>query len=197
MHRTQGFILASEKTGETDQLISVFSRDFGKMKVVAQGSLKHDSKMRTIVQVGHAIDFSVLPLRSGRYRLTSPFIIDAYSAIRNDRYKLAVVLFSLGVLDRVLHEGEPDARLWNFLISWFSELWAIDISERAHGERLAQWFSIRCLEHLGGLDGNVSETISPAMADALHADAKTLGWTYVQQAYRESLGFSLPRYFLI
>lgn len=184
MHRTQGIILATEKLGETDQLVSVFSKDFGKLKAVAQGSLKHDSKMRSIVQAGHMIDGVFIPLRSGRFRLTSAFLIESHPRIRNHGKKLSVSLFSLGLMDSVFHENERDENVWNFLTSWFTKLETADIQSYEQAELSARRFSAELLARLGG----VRES---------HLIAEALSWGVLEEAYQTSLGFSLPRYFLI
>lgn len=197
MHRTQGIILSSEKFGEADQLISLFSRDFGKIKLIAQGSLKHDSKMRSLVQMGHAIDCVIVPLRSGRYRLTSPSLMETFSCIRGDARKLSAYLCSLVLLDHILHEGEQDERLWNFFLRWFSELTDGDLHNRTDVERSISWFLGHLLFFLGGLREKEKIALPATLREALAERNSAVEWSALRRAYQASLGFSLPKCFLV
>ena len=47
-YRTQGLVLRNVPIGEADLLVTVFSRETGKLKVVAKGARRSNSRM-----VGH------------------------------------------------------------------------------------------------------------------------------------------------
>jgi hypothetical protein len=153
--------------------------------------------MRSIVQVGHAIDCVILPLRSGRYRLTSPSIIDAFASVRDDAEKLPLKLFSLGLLNNILHEGERDEKVWNFLVQWLLELEDVTIRNTAECVRSASWFLAHLLSHLGGLNQKEKEALPETLREALSEKSSGVEWIVLQRAYQTSLGFSLPEYFLV
>ena len=46
MHSTEGIILKKEPYGEADLLITILTKDFGKIKVMAQGVRKEAAKLK-------------------------------------------------------------------------------------------------------------------------------------------------------
>ncbi len=191
MYKTQGIILATDAIGEADLSLSVFTRDFGKLLFVAQGVRKRDSKLRSILQAGHMIDFVFVPMRSGRYRLTSPAIIECFSGIRNEPRKLAALLLSLAVFDKVVLEGAHDEAMWDFLNEWMSELSEIPPFEERERAAVHFWFLSGLLEVLGY---GAREYGGASLRDSLvragegfSKDAQSL-----RKAFASKLSFFLP-----
>ena len=154
MHRTEGIIISSEKIGESDSLCSIFTKEYGKLKVVAQGVRKIDSKLRAILQPGHHISFHFLPLRSGRYRLTSPTLINSFAGIRSNSEKLATHLYLLSVFDSIVFEESKDDGLWDLLLQWSGEL--SELLEAGNASSLRFWFLSHLLFCLGFSSPNMN-----------------------------------------
>ncbi len=45
-YRTQGIILKKEDRGEADRLFTIYTKDFGKLELLAKGERKIKSKLR-------------------------------------------------------------------------------------------------------------------------------------------------------
>lgn len=197
MYRTQGFILSVEKTGEADGALSLFTKDFGKQKCIAQGVRKSDSKLRTILQAGNLIDFVFVPLRSGRYRVTSPSLSESFYQIRSSQKKLALFLFSLAIIDTVLFEGEKDEALWECMYTWCTEL---AIYQKMTDEDISAarfWFLARLFHVLGFMSEKSALSVPASLVEWLHDHPAIFNEKGLVSAYAASLNFSLPGHFLL
>ncbi|MEK7636151.1 MAG: DNA repair protein RecO [Patescibacteria group bacterium] len=203
MYKTEGIILASEKTRESDIALSVFTRDFGKISCVAQGVRKNDSRLRSILQIGAHIDFQFITLRSGRFRLTSPALISLYPRGSVRGGTLPVFLYSLDLCNRIVLEGERDIRLWNLMIKWadhlsrdemhapIGEVFSVDIFSRARF-----WFLGNLLVVLGHVSAEderyFSESFSSFISGGQSAVAREK-YEKIERAYVRYCGISVPQ----
>ena len=186
MHRTEGIIISSEKIGESDSLFSIFTKEYGKLKVVAQGVRKSNSKLRAILQPGHHISFLFFPLRSGRYRLTSPALIGSFAGIRSDSDKLATHLYLLSVFDSIVFEESKDEGLWDLLLQWSGEL--SELSGAGNASSLRFWFLSHLLFRLGfsSPDTNAPVTLAEYSAHSVSEGEKEK----LKEGYSTFLQFS-------
>ncbi len=203
MYKTEGIILAGEKIGESDIVLSVFTRDFGKMFCIAQGVRKNDSRLRSILQIGAHINFQFVALRSGRFRLTSPVLISLYPQGSVRARALPVFLYSLGLCNRIVLEGERDIRLWQFMIEWaehvsrdeasvsIGEAPSVDIFSRARFWFLGNFLAI--LGHVSVEDERYfSEPFSSFVVDGYSVIAREKR-EKVERAYVQYCGVSVTQ----
>ncbi len=151
MYHTEGIVIAVGPIGEGDVILSVFTRDFGKLTCRAQGVRKAGSRLRSILQTGALIDFHFLPLRSGIFRLTSPSLVALYPRGIRRASTLPVFLESIAVFNRAVLDGEKDPHLWAFMRGWIDAL--SDADPTFEEDRARLWF----LGNLMTVLGHVSE----------------------------------------
>jgi len=70
IHTTPGFVISSRPSGEAGKLLSVFTKDFGLIRVIAEGTRFEKSKLRPFIQ---DYTFSVFSFVRGKefWRLTN------------------------------------------------------------------------------------------------------------------------------
>lgn len=114
MYSTEGFILKSIAVGEADTLFSLYTKDFGKMRVRAQGVRKEEAKLK-----GHMepLNLTHIGFVLGRYgeRLTYASVIHAWTMIRSDWDRLHAAYRVASSIDTYCFEGEKDEALWSLL----------------------------------------------------------------------------------
>ena len=110
-YRTQGFILKQDNLKEADQLFIIYTKDFGKLKILGRAIRKIKAKLR-----GNSQLFSLLELefiQSKSYKtLTDAIVIDKFSEIHKDLEKLKITYQIGEVLDNLIKGEEADEKIW-------------------------------------------------------------------------------------
>lgn len=120
-YRTQGFILKKEDFREADYFFTIFTRDFGKLKLLARGVKKMASKLR----VGLAVfNFSEIEFIRGRsyQTLTDAILISRFKNVRRNLARTVVALKISAIADLLIGKEERDDAIWNLLYQTFLRL---------------------------------------------------------------------------
>ncbi|MCD6500607.1 DNA repair protein RecO [bacterium] len=120
-YRTQGIFLKREDRGEADQLFTVFTKDYGKLKILGRAIRKIKSKLRSGTDLFY---FSEIEFIQGKtYKtLTDAILIEKFKNIRNDPKKLEMAYEITDILDSLTGKEEKDNRIWELLLKSFREI---------------------------------------------------------------------------
>lgn len=145
VYRAEGVVLRRQDLGEADRLNTIYTRNFGKIRVVAKGVRKLHSR-----KAGHLEPFTRVTLMMARGReldlITQAEALDTFPHLRSDLLKLSQASYLVELLDRfTVEEGEGNLALYNLLLNSFTRL--ASSSTRASGTIL--YFELRLLEILG------------------------------------------------
>jgi len=120
-YRTRGFILKKEDLREADRIYTLFTKDFGKLELLARSVRKIKSKLR-----GGLAQFwlsEVEFIQGKTYKtITDTNLIDNFKNLRGDLKRLAVAHRIAEVLDNLVKGEEPDERIWDLLKKTFQRL---------------------------------------------------------------------------
>lgn len=148
MHSTEGIIIKKENYGEADLLVTILTRDFGKIKVMAQGILKQEAKLK-----GHAepLTHSAVSFVIGKnfYRLTSADAYNFFENMRSDINKLRVAYRIAGLIDANVYEEKGDSRLFKLIQETYLKLDQADVDEKVWLEKLFFEFNVGFLYIFG------------------------------------------------
>lgn len=114
-YATQGIVLARRSFSEADRLVTLFSRDFGKVTLLAKGVKKPKSRKRGHIEVFNWVKFSARRSRSIDL-LLEVSSINSFSEIRQDLKKVAVAYFLLEAINRTTRESEQNEDLYQLLL---------------------------------------------------------------------------------
>lgn len=147
MHHTRAVILKKEEWREADWLVTAFSEDFGKIRLLAQGSRKHGAKLQGHLEPGSVAELSFVVGRNG-YRLTTARLRFFPVSSRGSLTKLRALSAILVTLDvNLLEEREGAGELFAVLHE------TLEILEREEHVRelpkLIIWFQVHCIAFLG------------------------------------------------
>jgi len=120
-HRTQGFILKKENSGETNQLLFVYTKDFGKVELSAKAIRKLNSKLKSSTQVFYLSEIEFIQGRAQK-TLTDALAVERFPEIRKNVLKLRLAYNFSQVFCDLVKNQEADRKLWQFLNNFFSEL---------------------------------------------------------------------------
>lgn len=142
---TNAVVLRSMKLGESDRLITFFSREAGLIKAVAKGAVKSKKRFGGVLLTGHHVSIQVfLKKKTTLHRLQGADLVESYDNLTKDP-----VLFSAGSHLLELTFGfamihESDQRQFTLLTSTLRALDNLGLEER-----LLRIFELRTLSYAG------------------------------------------------
>jgi len=114
-YSSEGIILARRNYGEADRIISILSKNYGRITVLAKGIRRPTSRKR-----GHLEVFSQIKFQAKRGKgldiLTEAETIENYGELRTNLKKAALAYFFMEAIGRMTHEDEPQPELYSSLL---------------------------------------------------------------------------------
>lgn len=120
-YRTQGFILDKEDRGEADRLFSIFTKDFGRLNILAKGERKIASKLRSGLRLFSLSEIEFIQGKSYK-TLTDAISLRIFKNISRNLGSLKVARMISDATARMTSMEQPDLIIWNLLIETFSRL---------------------------------------------------------------------------
>ena len=113
-YRTKAFFLNEQDRGEANRLFTVFTSDFGKLRIFGKAIRKIKSKLRAGTEVFSLSEIEFIQGKSHK-TLTDTTLIDRFKNIKEDPKKLKVAFQVAESLDSFLEEEEKDDEIWQLL----------------------------------------------------------------------------------
>jgi DNA repair protein RecO (recombination protein O) len=105
--RVEAVVLRHSDYGEADRLLTLYTRQLGKTRVLAKGARKIASR-----KAGHIEPFTHVKLQLARGRdmllVTQADTVDAYLPLREDLILISQASYVLELLDRFTYEDESE-----------------------------------------------------------------------------------------
>jgi DNA repair protein RecO (recombination protein O) len=143
VYRTEAVILRRQNLGEADRLLTVYSKDRGKLRVVAKGVRRPRSR-----KAGHLEPFTRVQLMLARGReldiITQADSIDPYSSICSDLMRLGQAAYVVELLDAFTIDRDENSALFRLLVNTLERL-----SVGADLEIVLRYYELRLLELSG------------------------------------------------
>ena len=120
-YSSEAIILARKNYSEADRIIVIYSKDYGKLSLIAKSVRKTKSRKRGSIEVFSHIRFSAARTKSLDI-LTEAEIISSFPLIRKNLKKVAVAYYFTEVIGRLTKEGEKNERLFSLLLKYIHAL---------------------------------------------------------------------------
>ena len=120
-YRTRGFIFQKEERGEADLLFTFYTKDFGKLGILAKAIRKISSKLRSGVDIFYLSEIEFIQGKAYK-TLTDAVLIEKFENIRADLKKFRVAYKISETLDNLVKGQESDERIWRLLKETFERL---------------------------------------------------------------------------
>lgn len=141
---TQAIVLRYVNYRETSRILTVFSRDLGKLTVSAKGCMRPKSRERAAAEMLVAGEYT-LSERSGRYTLTAAQVTEAFYPLRLDLDRLAHATYFAELCESVLGDEDPQPALYDLLRECLSALCRAEVP----CEVVRAFFEVRAMDILG------------------------------------------------
>ena len=144
-YRTQAFILKRINRGEADQLLVVYTKDFGRIEVMAKGVRKVASKLRPAVEFPAIIDLEFIQGKTCK-TLTDAVTLIPLKHSRRDPDKREVITRIAAMAEILIKDQQSDSNVWDLVCS--AAVFA-ETADRRNSDAIYQYFVWHLFESLG------------------------------------------------
>lgn len=141
--RVEAVVLRHSDWGEADRMLTIFTRELGKLRVVAKGARRPRSR-----KAGHLEPFTRVALLLARGRdfwiVTQAETVEAYLALGQDLMRTGYASYILELLDRFTYEEGENRRLYQLLSETLQRIATLENPYLA-----VRYYDIRLLDLLG------------------------------------------------
>lgn len=128
--KSSGIILKKKKLRETSKIITVFTKDLGKLNLVAKGVRSSKSKLSAILEPINYIDFIYYSKEERDFQyLSGADFINEFKNIKNNFTKLQYSFASLEIIDFFIHPNQPHPDSFELLVNVLELFNNTEISE--------------------------------------------------------------------
>jgi DNA repair protein RecO (recombination protein O) len=120
-YRTQGIILKKKDLGETDQLFTIYTKDFGKIEILGKAIRKISSKLRSGADIFYLSNIEFIQGKTHK-TLTDAILIEKFRNLRKSLKRLRIAYKISEVFDNLVKGQEPDQEIWHLLNETFEKL---------------------------------------------------------------------------
>lgn len=121
LFKGEGVVIGRRNWGEADRIVVIFTKQFGKMSVLAKGIRRVKSKKRGHMEMFSRFRFSGV-FGHGLPLINEAELINNYFEIREKLKKTAVGYYFCEVIGKVTREGEPNPVLYDLLNYYLTKL---------------------------------------------------------------------------
>lgn len=154
--KTKGIVIKRMNYGEADRILTVLTRDHGKIKAIAKGSRKILSKLGGSLEPFCLVDF-IFHEGKSFYIVTSAVVQKHFRKIHSDIDKTAKAFYIGELLDKFLKEKQNHPEVFELFAKYLENL------ENADDPILIPVFSAKILEAVG---------FKPVTSECLHCRQK-------------------------
>ena len=142
-YQTEAIIIKRIKLGEADRILTLYTPELGKLKAVAKGTRRPQSKLGGHVEL---LTHSRLMLARGRNLdiITQAQTIDNFLPIKDDLERISHGLYIAELIDSFTGEHIEDRPLFDLLLETLKQL-----SQTKDCELILRYFELHLLDHLG------------------------------------------------
>ncbi len=142
-YQSEGIVLATRDYGEADKIVTLFTREHGKIGSIARNARKSRKRFGGSLEVFARLRLQIV-VKEGLSRLESTDLITIFPHIREDLAKIGYAGYACELVDRLLPEAHPSARLFRLLASYLEYL---DSCPASAADR--RFFEVNLLNILG------------------------------------------------
>jgi DNA repair protein RecO (recombination protein O) len=166
-----GLVIKRHNFGEADKLVTIYSKDHGKVTLKARGVRKLNSKRAGSIDLFNYIKFHVVSGRGEIDTLTEVENISDFSAWKMHLGRVNIAYQLCELVDKLTPDREPHPEIFEFLVKDLFEIGNLKIDWKL---RIENW-KLKILSELGYWDknknfvGDINELVETVSERPLHA----------------------------
>lgn len=120
-YRTQGVVIKRDDWREADRFFTVYTKDFGKIKVLGRGIRKIASKLKSGMEVFYLSEIEFIQGKNYK-TLVDAVLIEKFDKLRKSLKKTIIAYKILRIFDGLIQGQERDDEVWGLLLDSLKEL---------------------------------------------------------------------------
>jgi DNA repair protein RecO (recombination protein O) len=120
-YKTEGIVIKKSNWGESDQLLTFYTKDFGRLELLGRSIRKIKSKLRASADIFYLSEIEFIQGKSYK-TLTEAEPIAKFENIKKNPEKFVTVFKILEVLSELINGEEKDKKIWGLLNENFEKL---------------------------------------------------------------------------
>jgi DNA repair protein RecO (recombination protein O) len=120
-YSSEGIVLGKVNYSEADGIFVVFSRDYGKVVLLAKSVRKIKSRKRGSLEVFNRIKFSA-DKGKGVDFVSEAEVIEQFSSIRKSLRKLSLCYYFMEIVGKATRELEPNESLYDLILRYLRRI---------------------------------------------------------------------------
>ncbi len=120
-YTSEGIVLGRINFGEADRIVSVFSKDKGRISLIAKGVRRLKSRKRGHIEVFSKVRFQGISGR-GIDIMTEAEIVDDFKSVRGSLKRISLAYYFSEVVGKTTHEGEGNLGVYELLAESLEKL---------------------------------------------------------------------------
>ena len=117
----EGIVLARRNFGEADRILSIYSKNHGRISAIAKGIRKVTSKKRGHLEVFSYINFQITN-GHGIGILTEVETLNSFELVRKELKKVSLAYFFCEVIGKITHEHERNDGIFELILNYLEKL---------------------------------------------------------------------------
>lgn len=120
-YSTEGIVLSRINHSEADRIVTILTKDRGKVRVIAKGIRKIKSRKRGHLEVFNQIKFSAVNVHDMDL-ITEAELIESHAELKKDLVKVSVAYYLSEIIAKLIQTDEKNEFLYYFLAEKLHEL---------------------------------------------------------------------------
>ncbi len=117
----EGIVLARRNFGEADRILSIYSKNHGRISAIAKGIRRTTSRKRGHLEIFSYIKFQIAE-GYGIGILTEVETLNSFEKIRKDLKKVSLAYFFTEVIGKITHEHERNDGIFELILNYLEKL---------------------------------------------------------------------------
>jgi len=164
---TEAIVLRARKQGETSKIVTLYTREYGKLNVIAKGAREMKSKFGGALEMfaRSSLVFYKREKHDALQLLSKAEVVDSNANILRSLKKMEAAMATVELLLHAMHDEEANRDLFEFLAGTFH---SIAHADDAAAPTLQLRFYLGFAKEMGfEIDFNESREISPRLLELL------------------------------
>ena len=147
-YKYQAIILGKYDIAETDRIYVLYTREAGKLRLVAHGVRKPQARLAgNLETLSHAEVF--VARARGKGRITGVIPVDFFVSTKEKIHILEKVFWVFGIFDRLVTQEEKDEKIFELLLSYLREMDGLVAEDTVKTDIFTFGFIFKLLHSLG------------------------------------------------
>lgn len=141
-YKTEAIVLKRKNFGETDKFLTLYTKQNGKIRVIAKGIRRTTSRKAGSLEL---FNYCRLILAKGRNLdiITEVAVVDSFRSWRKNLIKVAVAFYFSELIDKLTPDGQENSKVFDLLREYLAKIGSFGLAG------LVRAFEEQLLEELG------------------------------------------------